>query len=116
MTLILSYTAMIALSATTQINNEDALLRLHALNLADQQFAMVESLVAQGESVSNFNGNENDLKSLGLYRPDKNKKTPTEFKVTTNISGEGTLRKVKITVTWKNNTLELEKIVRAKEE
>jgi len=115
LTLILSYTAMIALSATTQINNEDALLRLHALNLADQQFAMVESLVAQGESVSNFNGNENDLKSLGLYRPDENK-PPTEFKVTTNISGEGNLRKVKITVTWKNNTLELEKIVRAKEE
>ena len=108
LTLILSYTAMIALSATTQINNEDALLRLHALNLADQQFALIES-------GSNKNISDEDLKSYGLYR-DKNKKTPTEFKVTTNISGEGTLRKVKITVTWKNNTLELEKIVRAKEE
>ena len=114
LTMILSFTAMITLHAATQIKNENAALRLHALNLANQQFAFVESFAAQNNlsRVKNFNGNDDDLKSCGLYS-DENK-TPTEFKVTTNISGEGNLKKVKVTVTWKDKNLEFEKLVRLK--
>lgn len=107
LTLILSYTAIIALSSATQINNDDAVLRLHALNLADQQFALIES-------GANKNIPEDDLISYGLYL-NKKDKPPTEFKVTTNISGESNLKKVKVTVKWKENILEFEKIVQAKE-
>ena len=105
LTMILSFTAMITLHAATQIKNENAALRLHALNLANEQFALIES-------GSDKNIPEDDLKSYGLYS-DENK-MPTEFKVTTNIGGEGNLKKVKVTVTWKENILEFEKLVRLK--
>lgn len=103
LTLILSFAAMITLQSATQFNNEDAALRLHALNLANEQFALIES-------GSDKNIPEDDLKSYGLYS-DENK-TLTEFKVTTNISGEGNLKKVKVIVTWKDKKLELEKLIR----
>ena len=115
LTMLLSFTAMISLRSATQFNNDDAALRLHALNLANQQFAMVESFAAQNNlsSVKNFNGNDDDLKSYGLYS-DENK-TPTEFKVTTSIDNVNeNLKKVKVTVTWKDKNLEFEKLVRLK--
>ena len=108
LTVILSLTATIALRASTQIKNDDAALRLHALNLANQQFALIES-------GSNKNIPEDDLISYGLYL-NKKDKPPTKFNVTTNISGAGNLKKVKVIVTWKENNLEFEKIVRFKEE
>ncbi len=104
LTLILSFAAMITLRSATQFNNEDSALRLHALNLANEQFALIES-------GSDKNIPEDDLKSYGLYS-DKNK-TQTEFKVTTSIDNVNeNLKKVKVIVTWKDKKLELEKLIR----
>lgn len=114
LTVILSFAAMMTLQATTQVKNESAALRLHAINLANQQFAMVESYAAQNNlsSVKNFNGNLDDLKSYGLYS-DKNKKL-TEFEVKTTISGAGNLKEIEVIVNWQGNSepLKFTKIVR----
>lgn len=118
LTLIVSFVAMMTLQAMTRAKNFDAALRLQAINLANEQFAMIESLATQNNlsAVRNFNGNPNDLENYGLYRTaDVKTKTPVEFKITTNISGEGNLKKAKVIVTWTGNEnlpLEFEKIVR----
>lgn len=106
LTLILSFVAMMTLQTMTRTKNSDTALRLQAINLANEQFAIIES---------GFNSNipAEDLKSYGLYRTkDLENKTPIEFKVTSNISGEGPLKEVTVTVTWENNHLEFEKIIR----
>lgn len=106
LTLILSFVAMMTLQTMTRTKNSDTALRLQAINLANEQFAIIES-------GSNENIPAEDLKSYGLYRTkDLETKTPIEFKVTSNISGEGPLKEVTVTVTWENNHLEFEKIIR----
>ncbi len=110
LTLIVSFVAMMTLQSMTRPKNFDASLRLQAINLANEQFALIES-------GSTKNIPDEDLKSYGLYRETElSTKTPIEFKVTTNISDEGNLKKAKVTVTWEGNPypLEFEKIVRLK--
>lgn len=103
LTLIVSFMAAMTLQAMTRVKNGDAALRLHAINLADEQFALIESGSAK-------NIPDDDLKSYGLYYKDA-EKIPTEFQVTTNISGSGNLREVTVTVTWNENTLDFEKTI-----
>ena len=102
LTLILSFVAMMTLQTMTRVKNSDSALRLQAIHLANEQFALIES-------GSDKNISAEDLKSYGLYHTDELKtKTPTEFKVTTNIGDNG---KVKVIVTWNENSLEFEKII-----
>lgn len=103
LTLIVSFIAAMALQTMTRAKNSDAALRLHAINLANEQFALIES-------GSTKNIPAEDLKSYGLYRKDA-EKIPTEFHVTKSISGSGNLREVKVTVTWNENKLDFEKII-----
>ncbi len=103
LTLIVSFMAAMTLQAMTRVKNGDAALRLHAINLANEQFALIESGSAK-------NIPDDDLKSYGLYYKDA-EKIPTEFQVTTNISGSGNLREVTVTVTWNENTLDFEKTI-----
>lgn len=106
LTLILSFVAMMTLQTMTRTKNSDTALRLQAINLANEQFALIES--GSSENIP-----ADDLKSYGLYRKDDEKtKTPTEFKVTSSISGEGNLKQAKVTVTWNENHLDFEKIIR----
>ena len=105
LTLIVSFVAMMTLQSMTRTKNSDAALRLQAINLANEQFALLES-------GSTKNIPDEDLKSYGIYREEElSTKTPIEFKVTKNISGEGNLKKAKVTVTWKGNSLEFEKFI-----
>ena len=114
LTLILSFIAMLALQTMTRVQNGDQSLKLHAINLANEQIAMVESLAAQNNlsAVSSFNGNGADLKSYGLYEKDSDK-PPVEFNVTTAIKPVSeSLREVEVTVTWNDNEIKFTKIVR----
>ena len=103
LTLIVSFMAAMTLQAMTRVKNDDTALRLHAINLANEQFALIESGSAK-------NIPDEDLKSYGLYYKDA-EKVPTEFHVTTNIISSGNLREVKVTVTWNENTLDFEKTI-----
>ena len=103
LTLIVSFMATMTLQSMTRVKNGDTALRLHAINLANEQFALIESGSAK-------NIPDDDLKSYGLYYKDA-KKIPTEFHVTTSINGSGNLREVTVTVTWKENTLDFEKTI-----
>ncbi len=118
LTLILSFTAMLALQSMTRVKNGDQSLKLHAINLANEQLAMVESLAAQNNlaAVKNFNGNSADLKSYGLYDENAADKPPIEFNVTTNINAVNeNLREVEVTVTWNDNEINFKKLVRIAE-
>lgn len=111
LTLIVSFVATMTLQAMMRVKNGDAALRLHAMNLANEQFALIESRAAQGLSIdSNFLGDDDDLVSYGLFHKNA-EKIPTEFKVMTTSSGSGNLRKVTVAVTWKDNQMEFEKVV-----
>lgn len=93
LTLITSFAAMILLNAATRVRNPDATLRLTALYLAKEQFALAESLAAKGEEIdgSNFLGDKNDLTTnLG-------KDNRVDFTVETQASGNT----VKVIVKWK---------------
>ena len=114
LTLILSFTALMALQAMTRVKNGDQSLKLHAINLANEQLAMVESLAAQNNlsAVKNFNGDNADLKSYALYHIDADK-TPVEFQVTTHIDAvTENLREVEVTVTWNDAEIKLKKLIR----
>lgn len=113
LTLILSFTAMLALQTMTRVKNGDQSLKLHAINLANEQLAMVESFAAQNNlsAVKNFNGNDADLKSYGLYYENFDK-PPVEFNVATKIGGSETLKEVEVTVTWNDNEIKFKKLVR----
>lgn len=115
LTLILSFTAMLALQSMTRVKNGDQSLKLHAINLANEQLAMVESLATQNNlaAVKNFNGNNADLKNYGLYDENAEDKPPIEFNVTTNINAVNeNLREVEVTVTWNDNEISFKKLVR----
>ena len=103
LTLIVSFIAAMTLQTMTRAKNSDSALRLHAINLANEQFALIES-----GSDKNIPGD--DLKSYGLYYKGA-EKIPTEFKVTTTSNDSGNLRKVTVTVKWKDNSLDFEKTI-----
>lgn len=107
LTVIVSFTAMLTLQAITQVQRGDASLRLHAMNLANEQFALIES--GSSEDIP-----EEDLKSYGLYsEKDLETKMPIIFKVTDTREDIGeNLYKVTVTVTWQDEKLEFEKVVR----
>lgn len=112
LTVIVSFTAMMTLQAITQVQRGDASLRLHAMNLANEKFALIES--GSSEDIP-----EDDLKSYGLYgEKDLETKTPIIFKVTDTREDIGedddNLCKVTVTVTWQNEKLEFEKVIRLK--
>lgn len=116
-TLITALVAMMVLNGTKKISNQNAALKIIAVHLANEQFAYIENLAAQGNlSVGNYNflGNADDLKN---YYDNGNKITPTEFQVTADISGgENNLYGVKVKVTWnfdnRDNEIEFEKVIR----
>ena len=112
--MITASAATILINAFPRMNSPQAVLRLTAIHLANEQFAILESLAAQGDDLSgktSFQGNRDDLKSINYVND-----APIEFEVTTTLTGSGNLRGVKVTVSWefegKNYDLELERTVR----
>lgn len=116
LTLITAFAATILLNAAPRARNPQSTLRLIALNLANEQFAQLESLAAAGENLRgsyNFLGVADDLKNFSFRKDDS--AAPIEFKVNTTVSGSGNLRKAKVTVTIvgnKNFKLETERTIR----
>ena len=102
LTLIVSFMSTLTLQAVTYSHKNSTADELTAINLADEQFAMIESLAAQDnlkQSSYDFLGDKDDL----LER----------FKVETAVVGDDNLREVKIKVTWENpKPVEFIRIVR----
>lgn len=106
LTLITSFAAMILLNAAPRIRTPQSVLRLTALHLANEQFAMLESMAAteglEAGSYS-FQGDSDDLTTL-------NAGAPITFEVETQVTATGNLRGVKVIISWEvgEETFELE--------
>lgn len=106
LTLITSFAAMILLNAAPRVRTPQSVLRLTALHLANEQFAMMESKAAtvglEAGSYS-FMGNHSDLTTL-------NAGAPITFEVDTQVTTNDNLCGVKVIVSWEVNgkTFELE--------
>lgn len=103
LTLITSFAAMILLNAAPRIRNSQSSLRLIALHLANEQFAQLESLAAEGtltEGNYDFRGDKKDLKNV------------VDFNVETTVTGTGNLRGIKVKVSWSDKDfIEVERTV-----
>lgn len=114
--MITAFMAMMILNGTKKVSNQKSALKIIAVNLADEQFAYIESDFAQGKiPASNFLGDAEDLKNF--YDNGNKENIPVEFQVITNISGgENNLYTVKVKVTWNfdniDNEVEFEKVIR----
>ena len=104
LTLITAFAATILLNAAVRVKNQQATLRLIALNLANEQFAQLESLAAAGVSISGsypFLGDKGDLTNDSFRKKNSATSTvenPAVFTVETQVSGGDNLRTVKVTV------------------
>lgn len=97
LTLITSFAAMILMNAAPRLKNPQSVLRLTAIHLANEQFAMLESLAANGESLSEQDGFQVTSYNLG-------EENPIVFNVTADVPGvtnfaEVTALKITVTVT-----------------
>lgn len=122
LTMIAGFAGLIVMNGTKKISNYNSVLRIIAINLANEQFAEIESLAVQNNlSAGNYNflGVEEDLKT---YSENENEKIEiTEFEVITKVSSVGkNLYKVEIKVKWnfnnENHYVEFEKIIRNSKE
>lgn len=114
--MITAFAATILLNAAPRAKSPQSTLRLIALNLANEQFAQLESRAAAGENIRgsySFLGIPDDLKNFS-FRKD-NSTVPIEFKIKTTVRGSGNLRTAKVTVTIdgdENFKLEAERTIR----
>lgn len=97
LTLITAFAAVILLNAAPRVRNPQSTLKLTAIYLANEQFAVLESRAATGEQLGgsySFLGDEKDLKSENFSAGE-----PTTFEVETNVSGGV----AKVVVKWQVN-------------
>ena len=100
LTLVVSTGAMILLHANAKVQQRNSTLRITAINLANEQFAELESLAAGGNlhgGSYSFRGVADDLKSFNGVKEDS---PPVEFEVETAVAESGNLREVTVTVKW----------------
>ncbi len=91
LTLIVSITATILLNANVKIQQKNSTLYLTAINLANEQFAILES-------GANIKIPDEDLISLNGVKEDS---PPVKFEVSYNLESEtATYKKYKVTVNW----------------
>jgi len=100
LTLIVSFMAALTFQAVTLKQKDATFQELTAINLADEQFAMIESLAAQDKL------NNSSYEFLGKSE------LPEIFEIKTNVEGGETLREVTVTVTWKDEERKFTKVVR----
>lgn len=115
LTLITSFAAMILLNAAPRIRTPQSVLRLTALHLANEQFAMMESRAAQGELVLNCLVKPEDLMTENFSEGN-----PITFTVTpSEKTPNGNLHYVIVKVEWifneRENSIELERTIRVAE-
>ena len=122
LTLIVSIGAQILLNANVKVQQRNSTLYLTAINLANEQFAEIESHAINGKALeTNFMGNHNDLKSFNGISTEKiedGTAVPIEFDVETSYENfSENLIKAKVTVKWTvggaEKSVVSEKIIRA---
>ena len=118
LTLITSFVTMLLLNAAPRLKSPEAVLRLTALHLADEQLAMLESMAAtEGLAAGSyaFMGRDEDLTTENAFAGEA-----TRFEVKTTVTAEGTLRYATVTVSWEVGEeifeLETERTIRVVEE
>lgn len=117
LTLVVSTGAMILLHTKAKVQQRNSTLYLTAINLANEQFAELESRAAAGTLYGgsyDFLGVAGDLQSFNGVKEDS---PPAEFEVKTSVKNSGeNLREVTVTVRWndggKENSITSEKILR----
>lgn len=111
LTLITSFAAMILINAVPRVRNPQAVLRLTAIHLANEQFAMIESKAAAGELDLNYLGKPEDLTTENY-----SENVPITFKVTSTDKPNGNLHAVTVKVEWtfdgRDSFVELERTIR----
>lgn len=112
LTLITSFVAAILMNAAPRLKNPQSVLRLTAIHLANEEFAMLESLAAEGKSLAAEDGFQATSYNLGEGKP-------IVFDVKADIPDakpdEITSLKIKVTVTIvgdENFKLETERTIR----
>ena len=112
LTLITSFAATILFNAAPRMRNPQSVLRLTAIHLANEKFALIESTAAAGSLNLNCAIEPEHLKTENL-----GKGKPITFTVTaTEENADGNLHFVKVKVEWtvdgENFKLELERTIR----
>lgn len=111
LTLITSFAAMILINAVPRVRNPQAVLRLTAIYLANEQFAMIESKAVAGELDLNYMGKPEDLTTENY-----SENVPITFKVTSTDKPNGNLHAVTVKVEWtangRDSFVELERTIR----
>lgn len=95
LTLITALAATILMDAAPRIKNPQSVLRLTAIHLANEQFAMLESKAAAGKLTAgnyDFLGDKDDLTTTNAGKP-------ITFTVTTQVTASGNLRNATVTFT-----------------
>jgi len=112
LTLITSFAAAILMNAAPRLKNPQSVLRLTAIHLANEEFAMLESLAAEGKSLAAEDDFQATSYNLGAGKP-------IVFDVKADIPDanptEITALKIKVTVTIvddENFKLETERTIR----
>ena len=97
LTLITAFAATILMNAAPRLKNPQSVLKLTAIHLANEQFAMLESKAAAGELAAgsyDFLGVDEDLTTEN-YGAGK----PIKFEVATKVTADNNLRNATVTVT-----------------
>ena len=99
LTLITSVAAMILMNAAPRIKNPQALLRLTAIHVANEQFAMIESKAATNGALEL----QCLVKPEDLTTENLGADNPVNIKVTSTDKPDGNLHAVTVKVEWTVN-------------
>ena len=114
LTLITSFVAMILLNAAPRIKNPQAAIRLTAIHLANEKFALIESKAASGVFDLNCPINSEDLTTENFSEGNQ-----IEFTVSTTDNPSGNLHRVTVKVEWtvegRKDFVEVERTIRVVE-
>lgn len=127
LTLIVSIGAQILLNANVKVQQRNSTLYLTAINLANEQFAEIESRAAAGTLdagnflIKDIDAYKDDLKSfngIDSKKVEDGTAVPVEFDVSADINDYSTgTKKAKVIVKWtvggKEKSIVSEKIIRA---
>ena len=115
LTLITSFAAMILINAVPRVRNPQSVLRLTAIHLANEQFAMIESKAAANGAL--------ELQCLvepeDLTTENFSETNPIEFTVSTTDNSSDNLHHVTVKVEWtfkeRKDFIEVERTIRVVE-
>ena len=103
LTLIVAITAQILLHANSKVQQRNSTLYFTAINLANEQFAVIESLAAENGVIdTSCHVPADELKSYNGVDEDS---VPVEFHIYTSAAGSKVTVKVQWTVEGKTETL-----------